>query len=115
MDRHDNERSEVITWKYFDDPGISDVIVMINNDNYLFDAPMDWDSLRKVIEQRMNYVKKQYKTPMTPEEEEYWIEKITKQVIASRDQQSTVVLPKMPDLQSVIRKMKKYLSQREVK
>jgi hypothetical protein len=115
IDRFDNERPEVITWKYYNDSGISDIVVLANNDNYLWDAPMDWDSLQDVIKNRMNYIKKINKTTMTEEEEKYWETKIIEEVTKTRDIQSSVVLPRMGDLQSVIRKMKKYITSREVK
>jgi hypothetical protein len=88
---------------------------MLNNDNYLFDAPMDWDSLQAVIENRMSYLKKTFKTPMSEDEEVYWRDKIINEVTNTRDIQGSVVLPKLPDIQSVIRIMKKYLNGRVVK
>jgi hypothetical protein len=52
---------------------------------------------------------------MTEEEEKYWETKMIEDVRQTRDIQSSVVLPRMGDLQSVIRKMKKYITSREVK
>jgi hypothetical protein len=114
VNRNENERTEVLTNKFYEDVNISDVLVLINNDNYLWDAPADWDLSQDIIDNKMLYYQRHHKVQMTEDEELYWKRKIEDKVIATRDVQDNIVVPIRGELQKVIRHMKEYLSEREV-
>jgi len=112
--RQDNERSEVITYNLYQDANASDVIVSINNDVYLWDAPFVWDTLDFVVKNKMTYVQKVFKSPMLEDDYRYWERNIISDVIKTRDIQSTVVVPKREYIQKTIRKIKRYLKERTI-
>jgi hypothetical protein len=114
-DRLENERSEVITWKFFDDPGLSDIILALNNDVYLWDTPFDYELVEQITDNKMNYIKKMYKADMPEDVEQYWYDKTLRDTLEYQDILRSVVLPRYSDLQTVIRKIKEYFRDREVK
>jgi len=115
VQRYENQRAEVLAHNFYGDANVSDVLVSLNNDNYLFDGPVDWDTSQEIIENKMNYFKKENKVPMTEEEEEYWRFKMEEKVQATRDVQGTLAVPIRSELQKTIRRMNEYLEGREVK
>jgi hypothetical protein len=110
-----NERAEVMAWKYYDDPGFSDIILASNNDNYLFDSPFDNTMREHIVDSKMNYIKKLYKNALDQDTELYFKDKIDYEVDKLNDIQSTVVVPKKSYSNTILRKMKTYFRMREVK
>jgi elongation factor P--beta-lysine ligase len=113
--RLNNERPEVLSWKFFGDANYADLLTSVNNDNFLWDGPTDWDTAQFVIQNKMNYLKRVNKVQFDPDEENYWNEKMTSKVSRTIEVQSTVIVPKYPELQSIVRKIKRYLESRVVK
>jgi hypothetical protein len=114
-DRLQNERSEVVSWKLYDDPNISDVILAINNDVYLWDAPFDYDMVENITNNKMEYLERVYKVHMTEDEKTYWRDKMLNKTKTLQNTLQSVVVPKYSNLQSIIRKIKDYLNDRIVK
>jgi hypothetical protein len=112
--REINERSEVLAWKYYDNPSVSDVIVASNNDNYLFDAPFENEMKEKILDSKLNYVKKLYKNSMSMDLEQYFKDKLEYDVDKLNDIQRNVVLPKQNFASPMLRKMKTYFQMRQV-
>ena len=114
-DRYDNERTENISYNFYENENVSDVLVLLNNDNYLFDAPADWDLLQDITDNKLNYYKKQNKVQLTPEEEKYWRNKLEEQSINAHEAQKSIIIPLKSELQKTIRHINEYFEQREVK
>jgi hypothetical protein len=113
-DRFDNERSEVLAYSFFKNEMISDVILALNNDTYLWDAPFDSDMEEVILENKMNIIKHLNKAPLDAANLEGYTEKISKDLIDLRDDMRIIVVPQFPELQLVIRNLKKYLESRVV-
>jgi len=113
-DRYDNERSEVLTYNFYENENISDVLLLVNNDNYLWDAPVDGDLLDEVIDNKFNYFKKINKTPLSTDEEMYWENKIKEKSVLMNNVQREIVIPIRSELQKVIRNINKFIQEREV-
>ncbi len=114
VQRYENQRAEVLAYSFYENENVSDVLVTLNNDNYLWDAPTDWETSQEIIENKLNYYKHENKVPMTEEEEEYWRLKMEEKVTATRDIQSKVAVPIRTELQKTIRKINDYLEARKV-
>ena len=114
-DRYDNERTENISYNFYENENVSDVLVLLNNDNYLFDAPADWDLLQDITDNKLNYYKKQNKVHLTPEEEKYWRNKLEEQSVNAHEAQKRLIIPIRSELQRTIRLMNEYIESREVK
>jgi len=113
--RYESERSDVLAYDFYDEENFADVLVAINNDNFLWDAPMNFDTELAVINAKVNYIKKINKAPLTYDEEKYWKRKITGKVDFTNNSQMIIVAPYLKDIRTVIRKIKKYFMDREVK
>jgi hypothetical protein len=114
-DRLENERAEVVTWKFFDDPNLSDMVLALNNDVYLWDTPFDYRLVEQITDNKMNYIKKIYRAEMPEDVETYWRDLMLKDTMKYHDTLRTVVLPRYSNIQSVVRKIKDYFTKREVK
>ena len=114
-DRYDNERSEVLAYNFYENESVADVLVLANNDNFLWDAPADYDLLWDITENKYGYFRKEHKVQMSVDEEEYWKQKMRDQTTAAHSNQSVIAIPIRGSLQKVIRKMNEFLEEREVK
>ena len=116
-DRLINERSEILTWKFYNNPDISDVVLATNNDVYLWDSPFEYSYGEKIKDNKMNYFQKLYKKDLdiTDDVYIYYNNIFLEDVKTLNEQQSTVVLPKLNYIQQIIRKYQNYFNSREVK
>ena len=116
-DRRENEKTEVLTWKFYNSPDTADIVLASNNDVFLWDTPFDFSYGEKIKDNKMNYFKKIYKKDLSDTDDVYlyYNNIFIKDVADMNEQQSTVVLPKMGYLQQVIRKFQDYFRQRTVK
>ena len=114
-DRYENERAEVLAYNFYGNEAVADVIVLANNDNFLWDAPADYDLLWDIADNKYQYFRHEHKVTLSVDEEEYWKQKMRDQTAASHTIQSTVAIPIRSELQKVIRTFNKYLESRKVK
>ncbi len=112
--RYDNERSEVLAYNFYENESVADVIVLSNNDNFLWDVPGDYDLLFDITEQKLQYFKNQHKVPLTAEQEEYWNQKMKDKVLETHKVQTDIVIPLKKELQRIIRMFNNYLEERIV-
>jgi len=112
--RYENERSEVITYNLFEDENLSDVLLALNNDVYLWDAPYDNDTRDIIADNKFKYIEKLNKQPFIDYTKEKYYERIYAQLDAFNDRQKLIVLPKFKDLNRVLRSIKEYLNNRKV-
>lgn len=114
-DRYDNERTEVLAYNFYENESVADVLVLANNDNFLWDAPADYDLLWDIADNKYQYFRHEHKVNMSVDEEEYWKQKMKDQTVAAHTSQSVIAIPIRSNLQKVIRKMNDFLEEREVK
>jgi len=112
--RFANERSEVITNAFFEDPDLSDLVLALNNDVYLWDAPFDNATQEMIAESQIANIEETQKQVLSPEQKRYYLRKINKSLDEQNDKQSVIVLPKFKNLARVQRLIKKYLNSRRV-
>jgi hypothetical protein len=67
-----------------------------------------------ILENKMNIIKHLNKAPLDAANLEGYTEKISKDLIDLRDDMRIIVVPQFPELQLVIRNLKKYLESRVV-
>ena len=113
-DRYDNERSEVIAYNFYDNESLSDVIILSNNDNFLFDAPVDYDLGIDIVDNRMKYLQSMNKTTYSQDEYLYWEQKMKDRINDEHKIKSNVIIPKRGSVQKIIRNMNSYMESREV-
>jgi len=109
-----NERSEVITNAFFEDPNLSDIVLALNNDVYLWDAPFDNATQEMIANNQIANIEETQKQVLSPEQKKYYLRKINKSLDEQNTKQSIIVLPKFKNLARVQRLMKKYLNSRRV-
>lgn len=113
-ERYENERTEILTYKLFGNENLSDVILAINNNVYLWDTPASADSVYAAVEGRMRYLETQFKTAMSTEEIAKWENIFEEQLLAEETAKRTVILPEAASMQKVIRSIRKYFNSRQV-
>jgi hypothetical protein len=114
-DRYDNERTDVLAYNFYESESTADVLVLINNDNFLWDAPADFDLMWDITDNKMEYLLTLNKLPFEESEYNYWREKMSTKTEKTHDIQSEIVIPNRNTLQKTIRKINEYLEEREVK
>ena len=113
--RFENERSEVLSFKFYGSGMYSDTIILSNNDNYLWDSAYDWEMTEEVTNQKLKYIQELNKNNLTEDERLYWENKIKRKIEYQNTIRSTVIAPKVSDLNKIIRLMKKYIRERTVR
>jgi hypothetical protein len=114
-DRYDNERTEVLAYGMYQNENVADLLVLLNNDNFLWDAPADYDLLWDVTENKLQYIEKLHRVDLSEEQELYWRSKMEEKTSETYNTQRTLVVPLKKDLSKIIRKVNKYIEGREVK
>jgi len=115
--RYENERSEVIMYNFFDKEHISDVLLAVNNDVYLWDAPFNYDTQEIVIQNKINIIEHNRKQSLTPGangSRKYYHDKFTEELEAQNVVQRNIIVPRYNKLQKVIRNLKRFLDNRKV-
>lgn len=113
--RHNNERSEVLAYELLDSANLSDTILALNNDVYLWDSPYDNDMFEEMVDITLNYIQRVYKTTMTPPVLYRFEEHARELVTEDDDMLRNVVLPKKEQVQKISRIIKDNLKSRIVK
>jgi len=114
-DRYNNERSDILAYNFYENESLADLLILINNDNFIWDTPGDYDLLWDITDNKMNYLRNLNKVDFTQEEIIYWREKMEKKTEEVHQIQSNIVIPKRGSLQKIIRTINNYLENREVK
>ena len=109
-----NERSEVITNAFFEDPDLSDLVLALNNDVYLWDAPFDNATQEMIAGNQLAAIEENRKQKLSLEQKEYYLIKINTKLDVQNTKQSVIVLPRFQNLARVNRLIKNYLNQRRV-
>jgi len=109
-----NERSEVITNAFYEDPNLSDIVLALNNDVYLWDAPFDNATQEMISNNQIAIIEETRKQVLSPEQKEYYLSKINTQLDIQNSKQGIIVLPKFKNLARVQRLIQKYLDSRRV-
>ena len=117
--RFENERTDVLAFNFFESEDISDLILALNNDVYLWDSVIDYEMKEKVIQNKLKMLERnKYKDDPNKEldsyDKKYYSELFDKELQIQNDYQKTIVLPKLENLQRVIRDIRKYLDGRKV-
>ena len=112
--RHNNERSEVLAYEFLESADLSDTLLALNNDAYLWDSPYDNDMFEGVIDVMMEYIKKVHKTPLTSQMETKYQEVIREHVTIDDDMLRSVILPKLDQIQRISRMIKDELKNKIV-
>jgi len=111
-ERFENERAEILTNNLFDNANISDLILAINNDTYLWDTPVDGSLLLKILEGKMKYIRSISKVPLTPNEVDRWTDIFTNEIISQDTERRSVIIPKTAEIQRITRYIKDYFKSR---
>jgi hypothetical protein len=110
-----NERSEVLTNEFYEDPDLSDIILALNNDVYLWDAPFDTATQEMIAQNQIAAIEENRKQKLSKDQINfYYLPKINENLEVQNSKQSVIVLPRFKNLARVTRLMKKYLNQRRV-
>ena len=109
-----NERSEVITNAFFEDPDLSDMVLALNNDVYLWDAPFDNATQEMIAKNQVAAIEENRKQKLSAEQEQYYLSKINTTLDEQNIKQSIIVLPRFKNLARINRLIKKYLDERRV-
>ena len=113
-DRNNNERSEVLAYEFFESADLSDTILALNNDVYLWDTPYDNDMYETSIDLIMEYIKKKNKTRMNIDVEERYQEIARAHVSDDDSMLRSVIIPRQEYVQKISRVIKDYLKSRIV-
>ena len=117
------ERSEVIAYDFYDEEDLSDLVLALNNDVYLWDGVTTFDMKRLVAMNKFNmYKENMFRGDYENDVAKDWIEnnkmKLINRFIAEMeiqdDIQKEIIVPKFQNLQRVIRNIRKYLDNRKV-
>ncbi len=112
--RHNNERSEVIAYEFLETADLSDTILALNNDTYLWDSPYDNDMFEGMIDVMMDYIKKVHKTTLTSEVEERYSEAMREHVTIDDNMLRSIILPRREQIQKISRMIKDELRDKVV-
>ena len=117
--RFEAERSEILSFQMLESEDLSDVILALNNDVYLWDSPMTYDLKMEVLANKMeiiryNFYKNDPKQIEDPYVSKYWQETFMDQMDKHNEIQQKVIIPKFPKVQRVVRDIKRYLDKRRV-
>lgn len=114
-ERYNNERSEVLAYKLLGTADLSDTLLALNNDNYLWDSPYDNDMFETAIDTTFNYIKKINKTTMNRFQNDRFRE-ISREIVTQDDDKlRDVIIPRKEYIQKISRVLKNYKRSREVK
>ena len=114
-ERNNAERSEVLAFEFLDSPDLSDTILALNNDVYLWDSPYDNDMFEGVIDVMMEYIKKEHKIALTPEVQARYEEIARDHVTIDDNMLRNVILPRKEYIQKIARIIKDELKSKIVK
>ena len=116
--RFESERSEILAYQMLENEDLSDVILALNNDVYLWDAPMTYDLKMKVLDNKMGLLKYNFyredNQDLPSFTRKYWQELFMKQMDDFNDTQKKVIIPRFSKIQRVIRDIRRYLDKRRV-
>lgn len=104
--RHNNERSEVLAYELLESADLSDTILAINNDVYLWDSPYDNDMFEAVVDVIFTYIEKVYKTTMSDKERIRYQEIAREYVEADDTMLRNIIVPQKEEIQKVSRMLK---------
>jgi hypothetical protein len=113
-DRYQNERTDVIAYNFFEDENLSDLILAMNNDTYMFDCPVDYDTQCDIVDARINMIEALNHQQLRPGQVEFYRELFDKEMNEINEAQDVIVLPKFNKIAKIRRDMEKYLENREV-
>ena len=112
--RFNNVRSEVLAYQFLESENLSDTILAINNDVYLWDSPYDNDMYEESVDMFFEYIKKTHKTTVSSDLEIRFLEIAREHVEIDDNMLRNVIIPKKENLQKISRMLKDHLKGRIV-
>ena len=113
-ERHDNERSEVLSYVFLGSENLADTLLALNNDVFLWDSPYDNNMMETVVDVTFDFIKKTYKTHLKIEEVEKFKEFARELAETDDTMLRNVIIPKKEYLQRISRYLRDYIRSREV-
>ncbi len=113
-ERRNNERYEVLSHNLFNDADLSDMLLGLNNDVYLWDMPSGNDEFEHLVDVTYDYIQKVNKTKFPSEDIEQWKEIARQRVQDDDDAVRVVIIPKVSQVQKISRYFKDYFKTRLV-
>ncbi len=114
-ERYDNERTDILSWEFYLNENYSDLLLAINNDVYLWDSPVDYDTIDIIVNQQLLYIQKIQNKIFNDQEKEYWTNKIKNKVIQNNDYKRKILMVSDGDKNKITRQIKDIFKSREVK
>ena len=112
--RYQNERTDVIAYNFYEDENYSDVILAVNNDTYLWDAPVDFDTQSIVVDERIRIVEHLNHQKLQQGQRSFYERQFNEDLDEEQEIQKNIVLPKFGSMSKINRLIKKYLNNRKV-
>ena len=118
--RLDNERPEQIAHDLYTNKNLSDMIIALNNQNYLFGAPMDGDTYLTAIDFRYAYVEKlmndrlNSKYDNNQESIDIIKERVEESIDKINENSKRIIIPTTSAYQAVLKNIDKYFKSRKV-
>ncbi len=114
-ERYNNERSEVLAYKLLDNEHLSDTLIALNNDNYMWDSPYDSDMFEVSVDMVFKYIEKINKTKMNRHQNDKFQE-ISRDIVTLDDEELRyIIIPRKEYIQKISRIFKNYKTKRELK
>ncbi len=113
-ERYNNERSEVLAYEFLGNENLSDTLLAINNDVYLWDSPYDNDMFEESVDVIYNYIKKVHKSDVDADTDAKFLEVAREHVNIDDSMLRNVIIPKKEQVQKINRIIKDKLKENEV-
>ena len=113
-ERYNNERSEVLAYVFLGSEHLSDTLLALNNDVYLWDSPYDNNMMETVVDVTYDYIQKIYKTQFMPEEVEKYKEFSRELAETDDNMLRNIIIPKKEYMQRISRYLRDHMRSREV-
>jgi hypothetical protein len=111
----DNDRLEVISYNRYESENYADLIVMINQANFMWMLPYDGDIQLSIGESYSNYLTMEINNTNNESKEEFIKEYGITRAQQENSEKRLILVPRIENLQTVVSLLEKYRSQNEIK
>lgn len=110
--RYENERHEVLAYDLLGNENFADVLLALNQENFIFDGYYDYDTMEIIADKRMHYLSKLMRKEFTDEEYSNYRKKIKEELDYHNENQKYFIAPIWGEHEFIMRKIKEYFKSR---
>jgi hypothetical protein len=114
-DRYEKEKTDALSYIFFNNENYSDMLLALNNDVFLWDMPVDASSLEISKNNYLNYIERLFQRALTEDEKIYWGNRLENKLEKENDYKRKIITVSDGDKGQTLRMIKAYFKSREVK